>query len=176
MAELARRVFYVSLSLRGPDSLPGTPGMLALCLIPWAAISISSNLLVFPQYPAGALLGVALELLLLFGYSRLVLQLAGKPERWPQTLVSLVGVQALIVAAALPLAWLSARIDEPPLILQAGEFGFLAWWLVAMANILSQATGRSMVGGVLLALGHFVLSLMVYAFMFEFMGVELPQA
>jgi len=176
MAELARRIVYVSLSRRGADSLPWSQWMLALCLIPWAAISIASNLLVFSRYPAGALLGVALELLLLFGYSWLVLQLAGKLERWPQTLVSLVGVQALIVAAALPLAWLSARVDEPPLILQAGEFGFLAWWLVAMANILSQAADRSMISGVLLALGHFVLYLMIYAFMFEFIGVELPQA
>lgn len=175
MLELARRVFLVSLSLRGPDSLPGSQAMLAFCLVPWAALSIIGNLLVFSDYPGPALLGVALELILLLGYSRLVLQLAGKPERWPQTLVSLVGVQAVIVAAALPLTWLSAGLDEPSVMLQAAEFAFIAWWLVAMANILSQAAGRSLLSGVLLAVGHFVLYLMAYAFMFEFLGVDIPQ-
>ena len=174
MAELVRRVFYVSLSLRGPDSLPGSQGMLALCLAPWLALSIVSNLLLFSGYPAVAMLGVLLELLLLFGYSWLVLRLADKLPRWPQTLVSLVGVQALIAAAALPLTWFALRLDEPPLILQAAEFGFLAWWLVAMGNILSGAANRSLLNGVLLAAGHFVLYLVLYALLLEYAGVELP--
>ena len=176
MPELFKRVVYVSLSLRGPDSLPGSQAMLALCLVPWAAVSIAGNLLVLPGHPVPALLGVALELALLLGYSWLALQLAGKLERWPQTLVALVGVQAVIEAASLPLTWLLARQDEPSLILQAADFAFTAWWLVAMANILSRAVDRSLLSGVLLALGHFVLALLCYAFMFEFMGVELPQS
>ncbi len=176
MHELVKRVVYVSLSLRGPDSLPGSQAMLALCLAPWAAVSVFSNLLVFPDDPGPALLGVLLELMLLAGYAWLALQLADKLERLPQTLVSLVGVQTVIVAAALPLTYLSASLDEPPLILQAAEFAFIAWWLVAMANIFSRAVDRSLLSGVFLAFGHFVLYLMTYAFLFEFLGVELPEA
>jgi len=176
MLELVRRVVYVALSLRGPDSLPGSRAMLALCLAPWVAISVISNLLVFSSDPGAALLGVLLELMLLAGYSWLVLQLAGKPERLPQTLAALVGAQAVIAGAALPLAYFSASLDEPPLILQSAEFAFIAWWLVAMANIFSQAVGRSLLSGVLLALGHFVLSMMAYALLLEFLGVELAPA
>ena len=176
MPELFKRVAYVSLSLRGPDSLPGSQAMLALCLVPWAVVSIAGNLLVFPRHPVAALLGVVLELGLLFGYSWLALQLAGKLERWPQTLVALVGVQAIIVAGSLPLTWFSARLDEPSLVLQAAGFAFVAWWLVAAANIFSRAVDRGLLSGVFLALGHYVLSLMCYAFMFEFMGVELPES
>ena len=176
MLELAKRVAYVSLSLRGPDSLPGSQAMLALCLVPWAVLCTASNLLVFSQYPGPALLGVVLELALLFGYSWLALQLAGKLERWPQTLVALMGVQAVIMAASLPLTWFSAGLDEPSLALQAAGFAFIAWWLVAAANIFSRAVDRGLLSGVFLALGHYVLSLMCYAFMFEFMGVELPES
>ena len=176
MLELLRHIVYVSLSLRGPDSLPGSQALLALCLLPWAALSIVSNLLVLSSYPGAALLGVVLELALLLGYVWLLLQLAGKPERLAQTLAALLGVQAVIVAASLPLTWLSASLEEPSAILQASEFAFVAWWLVAAANILSRAVDRSLISGVLLSLAHFVLYLMAYALMFEFLGVDLPEA
>ncbi len=174
MLELVRRVLFVSLSLRGPDSLPGSRAMLVLCLIPWTAFSIAGNLLVFPRNPGLAILGVAMELTLLTSYSGLALQLAGKLERWPQTLVSLVGVQAIVTAASLPLNYLSARLDSPPVMLQAAGFALIAWWLVAMANILSQAVGRGLPAGVFLALTHFALHLATYALLFELVGVLPP--
>ncbi|WP_446831497.1 hypothetical protein [Candidatus Foliamicus sp.] len=176
MREVFKHFVYVSLSLRGPDTLPGSPAMLVLCLVPWAAVKIVGNLLDLPGYPGAAVLGVALELPLLMGYAWLALQLVGKLERLPQTVVALFGAQAVIAGADLPLTYVAAGMDAPSLALQAAGLAFDAWWLVAMANILSQAVARSLFSGVLLALGHFVLYVMTYALLFEFMGVELPQA
>lgn len=175
MREIFKRVLYVSLSLRGPDSLPGSRGMLSLCLVPWAAVTIASNLIKVPGHTAPALAGVAFELMLLFSYSWLALRISDKLERWPQTLVSLIGVQAVIVALELPLAYLAARQDEPLLLFQLAEFAFLAWWLVALANIMSRALDRSLTFGVLLSAGYFMLWLIGYAMLFQALGV-IPEA
>lgn len=165
-------VIYVSLILRGPDSLPGTRGMLAFCLIPWAVVNIASNLAILP--PAPALIGAALELLLLFAYTQLVLRLAGKLARMPQTLVSLIGVQAIIVFLNLPftLNYRAEGQEQAGFLVGLVEAGFVAWWLVAMANIFSRSVDRSLRVGVALAVGHFIFSLMMYGFLLGAMGVK----
>ena len=109
MNELFKRLFSVSLSASGPDSLPGSQRTLVLCLIPWAVVTLAGNLMQFPDQKGLAMAGVVFELLLLFGYSRLVLLFTGKLERWPQTVVSLFGVQALITALTLPVIYLTTR-------------------------------------------------------------------
>ena len=115
----------VSLGLRGPDSLPGSRGMLVLCLVPWVAVTALGYLMLLPASAVFVLPVMAFELLLLLGYSRFILLMAGKPERWPQTLVSLLGVQAIINALNLPLVYVVTSQEEPGLLLQAAEYGFL---------------------------------------------------
>ena len=171
MIELFKRLFYVSLNARGPDSLPGSQGMLALCLIPWVVVTVFGNLIQLPEQTGLAMMGVAFELLLMFGFVRLVLRFAGKMERWPQTIVSLFGVQALITALSFPAIYLATRQDEAGLFLQAVNIAFLAWWLVAKANILAKAVDLGLGMGALLSLGHYVLVLMVYAMLFTVFGV-----
>ena len=171
MIELFKRLFYVSLSARGPDSLPGSQGMLALCLIPWVVFNVAGMLMQLPEQRGLAVLGVALELIVMFGYAGLVLRFAGKMERWPQTVVALFGVQAVIAAFSLPVIYLAARQDEVGLFLQAIGIALLAWWLVAMANILAKAVDRSLGMGALLSLGHYLLGLLAYALLFAIFGV-----
>ena len=175
MNELFKRLFSVSLSASGPDSLPGSQRTLVLCLIPWAVVTLAGNLMQFPDQKGLAMAGVVFELLLLFGYSRLVLLFTGKLERWPQTVVSLFGVQALITALTLPVIYLTTRQDEVGLFLTAVSIAFVAWWLVAMANILSKALDRSLGMGAVLSVGHYVLGLMIYALLFTVLGV-MPEA
>ena len=94
----------------------------------------------------------------------------------PQTLAALLGVGAVVTLAQLPLNMLVASQDPTSPVLEAAGYAFLAWWLVAMANILSRALDRSLLSGVLLALGQFVLSLVAYQLLFDFMGVKLGEA
>ena len=171
MIELFKQLFYVSLSARGPDSLPGSQGMLVLCLIPWVVVTVVGNLMQLPEQTGLAMMGVAFELLLIFGFAGLVLRFAGKMERWPQTVVSLFGVQALITALSLPVIYLATRQDEAGLVLQAVDIAFIAWWLVAKANIFSKAVDRSLGVGALLSLGHFVLQFLGYILLYGIFGV-----
>ncbi len=171
MVEILKSVFFVSLNLRGPDSLPGSRGMLAMCLIPWAAVSVTSNLMLHPGEQVAALAAAVLELALLFGYPWLVLRMAEKLERWPQTVVSLVGVQALIAAISLPFTYLAEGRDEPGLLLTLAGIAFTAWWLLAAANIFARSVGRSVVVGLVLSACQFFFTLMAIVLLFQALGV-----
>ena len=163
----------VSLGLRGPDSLPGSREMLVLCLVPWAAATVIGYLMLLPAPALLALPIAAFELLLLLGYSRFALWMAGKPERWPQTLVSLLGVQAIINALNLPLVYAVTSQEQPGLLIQAAEYGFLAWWLLAMGNIFARATDRGIGAGLLLSVAHFFLYMILYAALSQIFGIPL---
>lgn len=163
----------VSLGLRGPDSLPGSRGMLVLCLVPWVAVTALGYLMLLPASAVFVLPVMAFELLLLLGYSRFILFMAGKPERWPQTLVSLLGVQAIINALNLPLVYVVTSQEQPGLLLQAAEYGFLAWWLLAMANIFARAMDRATWVGLLLSVAHFFLYMILYVALTQLFGIPL---
>lgn len=173
MVAIFQGVLMVSLGLRGPDSLPGSRGMLVLCLVPWVAATALGYLMLLPAPAVFALPVMAFELLLLLGYSRFVLWMAGKPERWPQTLVSLLGVQAIINALNLPLVYVVTSQEQPGLLVQAAEYGFLAWWLLAMGNIFAKAMDRSTWVGVLLSVAHFFLYMVLYVSLTQLFGIPL---
>ena len=173
MVAIFQGVLMVSLGLNGPDSLPGSRGMLVLCLVPWAAVTCIGYLMLLPAPAVFVLPVAAFELLLLLGYSRFVLWMAGKLERWPQTLVSLIGVQAIINALNLPLVYLATSQEQPGLLIQAADYGFLAWWLLAMGNIFAKAIDRSSWVGVLLSVAHFFLYMILYVSLTRFFGIPL---
>lgn len=173
MVAIIQGVLMVSLGLRGPDSLPGSRGMLVLCLVPWVAVTALGYLMLLPASAIFVLPVMAFELLLLLGYSRFILWMAGKPERWPQTLVSLLGVQAIINALNLPLVYVVTSQEEPGLLLQAAEYGFLAWWLLAMANIFARAMDRGTWVGLLLSVAHFFLYMILYVALTQLFGIPL---
>ena len=171
MVAMLNRVLYVSLCLRGPDSLPGSRVTLLVFLAPWVAISMCAYLISWPEVPSLAVTLVVFELLLLFAYSRFVLWIHQKPERWPQTLVALVAVQALISAPQLPLVYLSERQEETGFVIEALGYGFLAWWLLAAGNILSKAADRRLWVGLALAVAHLLLFVLISASLLDFFGV-----
>lgn len=173
MVAIFQGVFMVSLGLRGPDSLPASREMLVLCLVPWAAVTALGYLMLLPAPAVFVLPVMAFELLLLLGYSRLVLWMTGKPERWPQTLVSLLGVQAIINALNLPLVYVVTSQEQPAFLFQAAEYGFLAWWLLAMGNIFAGAMDRSIWAGLLLSAAHFFLYMILYVALTQLFGIPL---
>ena len=173
MIAILQGVVMVALGVRGPDSLPGSREMLALCLVPWLLVTALGYLMLLPASAIFVLPVAAFELLLLLGYSRFVVSMAGKPERWPQTLVSLLGVQAIINALNLPLVYIATSQEQPGILIQAAEYGFLAWWLLAMGNIFSAAIGRSLVVGMLLSVGHFIAYMILYVTLARFLGIPI---
>ncbi|MDE0128252.1 MAG: hypothetical protein OXQ86_01645 [Gammaproteobacteria bacterium] len=173
MVAIFQGVLMVSLGLRGPDSLPGSREMLVLCLAPWAAVTAIGFLMLLPGPALFVVPVVAFELLLLLGYSRFVLWMAGKPERWPQTLVSLIGVQTIINALNLPLVYVVTSQEQPGLFIQAVEYGFLAWWLLAMGNIFARAMDRGIWAGLLLSVAHFFLYMILLVTLTQLFGIPL---
>ena len=171
MGAMLTRVLSVSLGVSGPDSLPGSRQMMLLCLVSWVAISTCGYVLLFPGAPLLVAVVLVFELLLLFAFSRFVLVIYGKPERWPQTLVSLLAVQALINALQLPLIYFGMPREEPGIVVEAAGFGLLAWWLLAAGRILAKAADRPVWVGLALAVAHFFFSLLMYVSLLQLFGV-----
>ncbi len=176
MVQILSSVFLVSVGLRGPDSLPGSRSMFAICLVPWVAVSICGYAMLLPLSVVMALPIVIFELLLLLAYSRFVLWLAGKPERWPQTLVALVGVQAMINTLYLPLIYIAKSREQTGLFFDAAEYGFLAWGLLAMGNIFAKAVERRIWVGVLLSMAQVILFMIVYLMLSPFLGMPIEES
>lgn len=170
MGAMLTRVLSVSLGVRGPDSLPGSRQMMFLCLVSWVAISISGYVLLHPGAPVLVAVVLVTDLLLLFAFSRFVLVIYEKPERWPQTLVSLLAVQALINVLHLPLIYFGLTQDEPGIVVEAAFYGLLAWWLLAAGRILSRAADRPVWVGLALALAHFFFSLLMHQSLLQLFG------
>ena len=59
MVAIFQGVLMVSLGLRGPDSLPGSRGMLVLCLVPWVAVTALGYLMLLPASAVFVLLVTA---------------------------------------------------------------------------------------------------------------------
>lgn len=171
MAAMLTRVLSVSLGVSGPDSLPGSRQMMLVCLVSWTAISTCGYVMLHPGAPLLVPVVLASELLLLFAFSRFVLVIYGKPERWPQTLVSLLAVQALINALHLPLIYFGMPREEPGIVVDAVGYGLLAWWLLAAGRILARAVDRPVWVGLPLSVAHFFFSLLMYVSLVQLFGL-----
>ena len=150
--------------------------MLAVCLIPWLAITVTGNLMRFPEEQVAALTGPVVELALLFGYPWLVLRMAEKAGTLAaDCVVSLVGVQALIGAIYLPLSYFAVAGGTRP-VSAIGEIAFVAWWLLAAANIFARSVDRSVTVGLVLSACHFFFTLIAISMLFQALGVPSSEA
>ena len=173
MGELARRMLLVSVGRCGPEDLPGSREMLVLCAFAWFVITVTINYIVVPNLGFAAL-GAAAELGLMFGYVRVALTLAGKPERQAQSVAALLGVQTIIECLRAPFIYLAHNQQEPMMIVDLVRSGLMAWWLIATAYIFIQAVGRPAMRGILCFLGYMTAQALCFFVLFNVFEVPIP--
>jgi hypothetical protein len=127
---------------RGPEDLPASQSLLVSTVIAFALISLAMAWALPSKSPHEvAQLAVGTGLMLAWGWA--VLKLAGRPERFVQTMTAIFGFHLLLAPAAIVGAWLfnTYQADptwKTPVLLFAFLLGL--WELVVIGRILRNAT------------------------------------
>jgi hypothetical protein len=155
---------YIAIALRrlGPEDLPESD---LLLLVTGACYVVASLLL--PMHDGEQrlpLLGINLALVTLF--TAALLQLAGRPGRYRQTLTALLGTGTLLTVALIPFQWL--LVNLPPggaatLLGTAGVLAIILWSIVINGHIFARALSAPFAAGLLVSIGYFFLGAFMVA-------------
>ena len=167
MSELLRVLVGIWTRRLGPQDLPHSPPLLVRLLLGVIAVQLLIGLMLdaTPDSPArlpfSVLMALALPWLLLAWF--------GKRERYVQTMTALVGTDLLMLLVLAPLLWLAGDMPTPasePVTLTPAQafvslFGLalMGWRVVVGGHIWRHALNWPMAGGVLVALGVFVVDI-----------------
>lgn len=103
MAALIKPFLDICLLNANPQDLPASQALLVIALLAYGFLGL---ILALPMYGLrSSLLQVGVELLMLMGYTKLVLQWRAHGERYTQTLSALAGSGAILEVVAIPLAY-----------------------------------------------------------------------
>jgi hypothetical protein len=123
----------IALLRRGPDSAPGTTSALWLT-VAFYALLFTGLMLLFPRPEIPWAAQGAVVVGFMFVWYRMLLALVGKPERFTQTFVSVLGYQAMLLPLELPVSWWLLRESTPerPALVPATLFLVVMIWSVVV--------------------------------------------
>ena len=131
---------------KGPQDVPDSPVLFALVLL--ADVVISTVVGALEGDVSGALVQAFVASVLLLAFVALILLLTSHRERFQKTATAVLGCDALMTLAALPISLLSDVLSGLGLLIM----GILFWNLLVFAHILKHALGIGYTLSVALAL------------------------
>ncbi|MCC5793555.1 MAG: hypothetical protein JJT85_02335 [Chromatiales bacterium] len=149
---------YIAIALRrlGPEDLPASD----LLLLATAAAYVFASLML-PLNEGGQRLALlAINLALVCSFTLALLQFAGHPGRYRQTLTALLGTGTLLTFVLLPFQWL--LVNQPPggnaaILGTAGVLTVILWSIVINGHIFARALSAPFGAGLLVSIGYFFL-------------------
>lgn len=160
MMVLWRLFLDIVLFKKGPQDVPDSPVLFALVLL--ADVVISTVVGALEGDVSGALVQAFVASVLLLAFVALILLLTSHRERFQKTATAVLGCDALMTLAALPVSLLSDVLSGLGLLIM----GILFWNLLVFAHILKHALGIGYALSVALALIFTLTSLDVMARIF----------
>jgi hypothetical protein len=164
MTDLLRLFVQIALLRRGPQDLPASPVLLAVTALTYFVVSflVYSALPDMPEPWRKHLIAEVLYTLISLG---VLLQIAGKPERYLQTATAVFGYLIVLSPLTICAGWLIQRFhDEPSLQLPVALIGLTLFvWMIAIGQqVLKAALEWSTLASVVLViswilLGQFVI-------------------
>jgi hypothetical protein len=169
LPDIARLLVGITGSRLGPEALPASPRLLVVTVL--ASVLVDAiQLAVLPdEYqsnPVGLIAVGVVTTLLWYG---VLLRVAGKPERYVQTLTAVFGVQLVLAPALVSSGWfLATYLQDPTWKMPAALFRLIVeiWVLVVLARVLRAATGWPVFACVALTLAGELLNLLLIANLF----------
>jgi len=160
---LIRLFLEICLFRKGPQDAPASTMLLRLVLVAYFLVGVVLTTLETPWLEAIA--QVLLEGAMLLGFVWVSLLAAGKLGRWLQTLISMLGTDALISGIAIPLE--AVLLANP----QAGILRLLLlllmlWHIAVLAHILRHALSQTLAVGLGLAFVYVAFSVQVLVMLF----------
>jgi hypothetical protein len=156
---LFRAFFKICLLKNGPQDLPLSRELLAVCLLSYAIIN--SLLALTTTTPPKAIASSVLETVLVSIITIIILRLNRHPERWVQTLTALTGTGCILGILALPLFAGSLLFDTGELLqalLVILYLTLIIWSLAIMGHILRHALDTTIGVGVMFAIIYILIS------------------
>lgn len=167
MRSLLSLFIDIALLRRGPDSAPGTPAALAIAVVLYAGLA-SALMLIFrldDHWVARLIVGIVFTL----GWYWVLLTFGGKPERFTQTAVAVLGYQAMLLPLSLAVQWWFIQADtakESTTIPQLLFLLVLAWSLAVNTRIVRAALEWPVLAAGAVVLAEFFTGLLLLAAMF----------
>jgi hypothetical protein len=146
MMVLWRLFLDIVLFKKGPQDVPDSPVLFALVLL--ADVVISTVVGALEGDVSGALVQAFVASVLMLAFVALILLLTSHRERFQKTATAVLGCDALMTLAALPVSLLSDVLSGLGLLIM----GILFWNLLVFAHILKHALGIGYALSVALAL------------------------
>jgi hypothetical protein len=167
--EILRTLVGIARLRQGPEDLPASVSLLLVVVL--ASIVPDAVLMaILPvsfQGNGAALIAIgSIATLFWFG---LVLRVAGKSERWLQTVTAVFGYQLVLAPALVFSGWFFAVYNQDPALQFPAAMLRLVvevWALVVMARILRSATEWPMFACVMLAIANELLALLLVLSLF----------
>jgi hypothetical protein len=162
-------VIDIVLLRRGPEHLPASPALLALVIGLYSAVTaVIANLVAKPdpRWPLILIFGVIGTI----AWYRIALQLAGKRERFVQTMMGMFAVRLLFAPVLMPLTtsvMLQMQAQQtPPALLQLMVLGLFGWWLAANGKVVKSAFEWPWIAAIILVLAQEFALLLAAAMIF----------
>lgn len=163
MTALLRLFFDILCMRRGPQDVPAAAALAALCTGAYALLGLLSVALNSPLRQA--LAQTVLDLVLLAGFTHVLLNAHRRGARFLQTFTALTGTGALFALIAAPV--LFAFPDDPaqatPALVVFLYFTLVIWSIAVMGHIYAQALSASRARGLAWSIAYFVLSFVAVA-------------
>jgi hypothetical protein len=154
---------------RGPEDLPVSVGLLAVLVL----VSVVSDIVLLNLLPktleGNPVLLSVLGIAVVFSWTALVLRVAGKPERFTQTMTAVFGFQVVMAPLLIFSGWFMVAYQADPT-WQTAAVGLRLvveiWALAVLSRILRSATEWPMFACVMLAITTELLAFMIITTVF----------
>ncbi|MDQ7090281.1 MAG: hypothetical protein Q9M50_06490 [Methylococcales bacterium] len=174
MFNLLKLFFDIALLKKSPQDVPAS--LLLQRMIIAIYLFISILLRIISENGFKVVLEVGVDLLFMFLFCRFILFWVGKPKRFQQMFIALLGVDALISFCAFPaIATLNTPMPEKSSFFLLGIFSFIVlilWHWVAAGHIFHHALSKPFIIGLGVALLYLMLSYQLNALLFSEIAME----
>ncbi len=162
MHPLIQLFLDITLLRKGPQDTPASPWLLRVL----AGLYLGVNFLILAlnQYDGAALPQVAVDFLLLLGFTWPLLYFSGKKARFMQTLIALTGTDIIISALLLPFA--ASRELLPPELIFFAMLVLMGWHWIVYGHIYRHALDRPIFFGLGLSLLYVLISSQILELLF----------
>jgi hypothetical protein len=154
MKELLRLFTQIALLRRGPQDVPASPLLLALTVAGYFLVNFAI-MSVLPPFAGPWFAHLCVDVVFMFVWYALLLNLVRRPERFLQTATAVYGFQAVLAPLLVTAVWLTRRFEHETLWQAPAtllSLALLVWMIAANSHIVKAALEWSMAQSVALVI------------------------
>jgi hypothetical protein len=141
VSQLIRLFVQVALLRRGPQDVPASPLLLAVTVAGYFLVNFAVSM-VLPPFPGPWVAHLCVDVVFMFVWYAMLLNLVRRPERFLQTTTAVYGFQAVLSPLLVAAVWLTRRFEQD----SAWQFpatlvslALLIWIITANSHIVKTA-------------------------------------